>query len=129
LAAGPLLLAQGNEKPKESAVGVKRIGVNDAASLIEENKDNPDFVILDVRTPGEFSEGYIENALNLDVNSESFRDEVVKLDTGKTYLIHCRSGARSARVGALMEELGFDNIYDMEGGFIAWEKEGLPVTK
>ena len=129
LAAQPSSSVEGNDKPGGSAAGVKQISAKDAASLIEKNKDNPDFIILDVRTPGEFSEGHIENALNLDVNSESFTEEAAKLDTGKTYLIHCRSGRRSARAGALMEELGFVNIYDMDGGFIAWEKEGYPVTK
>ncbi len=129
LAAGPLFSVEGNEKPQESATSIKQISAKDAASLIEKNMNNPDFVILDVRTPGEYSDGHIENALNIDVKSESFREEAVKLDTGKTHLIHCRSGSRSARAGALMEELGFADIYDIEGGFVAWENEGRPVTK
>ncbi len=129
LAAGPLLWAEGNDNPSESAAAVKKISAKDAASLIEKNKDNPDFVILDVRTPAEYSDGHIENALNVDVKSESFTENAQKLDTERTYLIHCRSGARSAIAGAQMKELGFVDIYDIEGGFIAWEKQGYPVAK
>lgn len=129
LAAQPLLSVEGNDKPQDSAAVIKQINAEDAASLIEKNKNNPDFVILDVRTPKEYSDGHIESALNLDVKSESFTEEVVKLGTGKTYLIHCRSGKRSAMAGALMEELGFIDIYDIKGGFVAWEKQGRPVTK
>ena len=129
LIAGSLLSVEGNDKPNESAAGVKQLSAKDAALLIEKNKNNPDFVILDVRTPEEYSDGHIENALNLDVKSESFTEKVVKLDTGRIYIIHCRSGRRSARAGALMEELGFADIYDIEGGFVAWEKQGYPVTK
>ncbi len=129
VAAGPMLLAKDNEKQKESAAPVKQISVKDTASLIEENKSNPDFIILDVRTPEEFSQGHIENAINLDVKSQSFREDAAKLDPGKTYVIHCRSGRRSEIAGAQLEELGFIDIYDIQGGIVAWEEEGYPVTK
>ena len=127
-ALSPLLRAEGNDYPGESA-GVKQISAKEAASLIEKNKNNADFVILDVRTPEEFSKGHIENAINIDVKSASFREDAGKLDPGKTYVIHCRSGRRSAVAGAQLEELGFINVYDIQGGIVAWEEEGYPVTK
>lgn len=129
LAAGPVPRAESNDKPKESAEGVKQISAKDAASLIEQNKNNPDFIILDVRTQQEYSEGHIENAINMDVKSESFMEDAGKLDSGKTYIIHCRSGNRSAMAGAQLEELGFINVYDIKGGIVAWEEEGYPVAK
>jgi len=65
--------------------------VKDAYTLIQKNKGNPDFVILDVRTPAEFADEHIENAINLDYYSETFRDDLNKLDKTKTYLIYCRT--------------------------------------
>jgi len=135
LPAHPLFSGQDEARPKngsgviERPGGTKDISAAEAALLIEVNNNNPDFVILDVRTPGEYSEGHIENALNVDVMSESFTEEAGELDKGKTYLIHCRSGGRSAKAAALMEQLGFADIYDIEGGILAWEKEGLPIMK
>jgi len=76
----------------ETQIQVARnIRVKDAYTLIQKNKGNPDFVILDVRTPAEFADEHIENAINLDYYSETFRDDLNKLDKTKTYLIYCRT--------------------------------------
>ena len=120
---------EGNDKTKESTGQKKLISAKDAAQLIEENRNNPDFIILDVRTPEEYSDGHIENALNLDVKSESFTEQAVKLDKGKTYLLHCRSGSRSEMAVKIMEKSGFTDIYEIGGGFEEWKNEGLPVAK
>jgi rhodanese-related sulfurtransferase len=100
-----------------------------AFTLIQDNQGNPDFVIIDVRTPEEFVQGHIEKASNLDYQSETFRDELNKLDKDKTYLIYCGSGGRSAGALAIMEELGFMEAYNMLGGISQWQAEGLPVTE
>ncbi len=101
----------------------------EAYTSIQENQDNPDFVIIDVRTPEEFTEGYIEGAINIDFYSETFADELDILDKNKTYLIYCRSDNRSGRALPLMEELNFREVYNMTGGIIQWNAEGLPTTK
>ncbi len=116
---------QPTEPPEQT---IENITAKEAFDLIQDNKDNPDFVILDVRTPDEFSEGHIENAVNLDYYSEAFKEELEKLDKGKMYLMHCRSGGRSAKVLAIMEELGFLEIYHMTDGMLGWEAEGFPVV-
>jgi rhodanese-related sulfurtransferase len=105
------------------------INPEQAFTLIQDNKNNPDFVILDVRTPEEFADGYIENAINLDFYSEVFRDELDKLDKDETYLIYCRSGNRSGRTLPIMEELGFRKVHNMHGGIVEWQAKGLPTTK
>jgi len=107
---------------------IETITPQEASTLIQDNKDNPDFVILDVRTPKEFAEEHIENAINIDYHSETFWDELNKLDKDKTYLIYCRSGARSAKALNIMEELNFREVYNL-GGIIAWKAEGLPTVK
>jgi len=108
---------------------IEDITPQEALTLIQENQDNPDFVILDVRTPQEFAEAHLEDAINLDVRSETFRDELDKLDKNNTYLVYCRSGGRSRNALNIMAELNFREAYNMLGGIIQWEREGLPTTE
>lgn len=106
---------------------IKDISVKEVYDLIAKNKDNQSFIIIDVRTPEEFANEHIENALNLDYYSEKFRDELNKLDKEKTYLIYCRSGNRSGKALSIMKELAFREVYNMLGGIIQWKAEGYPL--
>ena len=108
---------------------IEKVAPEEGFTLIQNNQNNPDFVILDVRTPEEFTDGHIENAILKNFYSETFRDELNGLDKGKAYLIYCRSGQRSGNALNIMDELGFQEVYDISGGIIAWETEGLPTTK
>lgn len=108
---------------------LENVTPQEAFILIQDNQNNPDFVILDVRTPEEVAAGYIENAINIDFYSETFRDELDRLDKDKTYLIYCRSGGRSGNTLNIMEGLDFREVYDVSGGMIEWETEGLPTVK
>ena len=108
---------------------IENITPEEAYILIQENKDNPNFLILDVRTPEEFLGEYIENAVNLDYYSDTFRNDLDKLDKNKTYLIYCRSGRRSENALNIMKELDFREGYNMAGGIIKWKSEELPTTK
>ncbi len=107
----------------------ENVSALEAQTLIQDNRSNPDFVILDVRTPEEFADGHIEGAVNTDFYEGTFRNELDALDKNKTYLVFCRSGNRSQSTIDIMEELGFINIYHMTGGMIEWGAEGLPVVK
>ncbi|HTG67185.1 MAG TPA: rhodanese-like domain-containing protein [Flavobacterium sp.] len=81
-------------------------------------------VILDVRTEDECDEGIIPNAINIDIHKgQAFIDEIEKLDKSKNYYVYCRSGARSAKACSIMNELGFDNAYNLLGGMLDWEGE------
>ena len=108
---------------------IKSISVEEAAQLIEDNNNNSDFVILDVRTPSEFESGALENAVNIDFYSETFEEEIAKLDRDTHYLIYCRSGGRSSRVLELVKSLGFSKVYEMRGGINNWMAKGYPVVK
>jgi len=101
----------------------------EAFSLIEDNLNNPNFVIIDVRTPQEFAEERIEGAINLDFYADTFKDELNKLDKTKTYVIYCRSGGRSGNALTLMQELGFNEVYNVQGGIINWKSAALPIIK
>jgi len=108
---------------------VKNINVAEADALIQANAGNPDFIIIDVRTPEEFAAGHLENAVLVDYRAGNFNEEIGKFDRSKEYLIYCRTGNRSSGARDIMKEMGFLNINHMDGGITAWLAEGLPVAK
>ena len=100
----------------------------EAFSLIQDNQGNPDFIIIDLRTPGEVSEGYIEGSINLDYNAGIFSNEVETLDRCGIYVIYCRSGTRSGMALTAMNALNFKEVYNISGGMIAWMAGGFPFV-
>ncbi|AVR47282.1 rhodanese-like domain-containing protein [Christiangramia fulva] len=83
-------------------------------------------VILDVRTQEEVDEGYIPEAKNIDIyKGQGFINEVEKLDKSKHYYIYCRSGKRSAQACSLLDQMGFEETYNLLGGFSEWEGETI----
>ena len=85
-------------------------------------------VTLDVRTPGEFAEGYIEGARLIDFQSGNFDNEIAALDKNATYAVYCRSGNRSGQAVKVMHDAGFHNVYNLNGGVIDWANAGLPLV-
>jgi len=124
----PLTLMNSSDLETQIQI-IENITLEEAYILIQENKDNPNFLILDVRTPKEFLGEYIENAVNLDYYSDTFRNDLDKLDKNKTYLIYCRSGRRGGNALNIMKELDFREVYNMLGGITKWKSEGLPIAK
>lgn len=90
----------------------------------EQFESDENAFLLDVRTPEEVEEGYIPNATNIDIYlGQEFVDELEKLDKSKNYYVYCRSGQRSGQACAIMNKLGFENAYNLVGGFMNWEGE------
>jgi len=81
-----------------------------------------DIQLLDVRTPKEYEEGHIGDAILIDFLADDFKDKVQSLDKNKPVYLYCRSGGRSGKASKLLEELGFIEIYDLKGGYMAWDK-------
>jgi rhodanese-related sulfurtransferase len=100
-----------------------------ASALIAARKGDKDFVLLDVRTPGEFSGGRIAGAVNVDFQAPDFKERLGGLDTSKAYLVHCAVGGRSKKAAEAMTAAGFGTVYDLLGGMTAWERAGLPVER
>ena len=107
-----------------SASGVTNMNVLDFSNKITESG----VVILDVRTPGEFAEGYIEGARMIDFQGGSFETEIASLDKNATYAVYCRSGNRSGQAVKIMQDAGFRNLYNLEGGVIDWANQGMPLV-
>ena len=78
--------------------------------------------LVDVRTPAEYSAGHIDQALNIDYNAPAFEQRIQMLDKTKPVYIYCQSGGRSSRAAKVMQSLGFQEIYDLEGGYLAWQR-------
>ena len=114
---------------RDEATTINDITPQEAFSLMQDNMNNPDFVIIDVRTREKFSTERIENATNIDFYSETLRDILNNLDKNKKYLIYCRSGARSGSTLDMMAELNFNEAYNISGGINRWKSEGFPTVK
>ena len=83
----------------------------------------PNTVILDVRSSGEFSSGKIRGVRNLDITSPGFYNQVANLPKDKTYLVYCRSGNRSGQACDVMAGLGFEKLKNLSGGIARWPFE------
>lgn len=84
--------------------------------------------LVDVRTPQEYAEGHIDGALNINVQSDDFKDLVQrKLSKDSTILVYCRSGRRSLDAADILTNLGY-NVVNLKGGIIEWKENGLPVV-
>jgi len=108
-------------------VSVENISARTSAALIEKNQSNPDFIILDIRTPGEFSAGHIAGARMIDFYAKSFAKEFRSLDRNKTYLVYCRSGNRSGQLMQAVEKMDFKKVYNMKSGLVDWVGQGFKL--
>ena len=113
-------------EPDSTASGIRVVTPADGAALIADPPD--ELVILDVRTIEEFDEGHIAGAEMLDFYREDFAAELDLLDKDQPYLIYCRSGNRSGQTRAIMEDLGFTDVVDVDGGVLAWAEAGLELV-
>ena len=77
--------------------------------------------LVDVRTANEFNNGAIQNAVNIDFFQQStFSNEFSKMDIEQPVYLYCHSGNRSRKTAALLEDMGFKKIYDLNGGYMRW---------
>lgn len=81
--------------------------------------------ILDVRTPKEFSDQHLENAVNINWNGNDFDKKVAELDKSKPVFVYCLSGGRSSKASGKLVEMGFTDVYEMDGGIVKWNASGL----
>ena len=92
----------------------------DAQKFREKINNDPNGIIIDVRTPQEEVEGIIENAININIMDKDFPKKITGLEKGKNYYVFCRSGGRSASACEFMEENGYSNTFNLIGGINAW---------
>lgn len=107
------------------ARGVQKVSPMDATRLI----NHEDAVVLDVRSAGEFGQGHILNAMHIPLSNLS--DQIRKLEKYRTrpIITACRTGHQSANAGSALRKQGFEKVYNLSGGMLAWENANLPLTK
>ncbi|RZJ67074.1 MAG: redoxin domain-containing protein [Flavobacterium sp.] len=111
----------------QTPTAVKTVAPADFAQQI---KNNPNAQILDVRTPDEFQGGHLDNATNIDwYEKEAFDKKVASLDKNKPVFVYCMAGSRSHRAAGKLHDLGFTQIYDLDGGIVKWNAAGLSGEK
>lgn len=106
----------------QTSKNIKSVSAEIFAKKINETSKSQ---ILDVRTPEEFESEKIDNAINANWLGDSFITDVAKLDQSKPVFVYCKSGGRSSKAAAKLAELGFKNIYELQGGILKWNAAGL----
>ncbi len=108
----------------DQAPGIRAVPATEAAARL----DDPNAVVLDVRTAAEFAQARLPGAVNIDFYGPTLQAELAELDTDAPTLLYCRSGNRSGHLHPLLRDLGFRDVVDVDGGIIAWANAELPLT-
>lgn len=103
--------------------------VTEAMALIHETQGMKHLVILDIRTPDEFTEGHLENAALINYYDPDFEKSIIRLDRNRAYLVYGRNGVRSAHVVTMMQRLGFNHVYHLKEGYLKWIDQGQPTVQ
>jgi rhodanese-related sulfurtransferase len=86
-------------------------------------------VVVDVRPTADFAQGHIINALNIPING--FKNQIGTLQKYKDQplLVSCRSGSQSTLACSQLRKEGFQKVYNLQGGILAWQAASLPLTR
>ncbi|MGB5242618.1 MAG: rhodanese-like domain-containing protein [Lutimonas sp.] len=114
---------QNGDNSKGKNAGIQKINV-DEFRLATENS-----VIIDVRTPGEYENGHIKNAININVSDSNFQEKIAQLNKNEKVYVYCKIGSRSNKAAKILVENGFKQVYDLNGGIISWQRANLPLEK
>lgn len=96
-----------------------------ATSLI----NHEEAILLDVREDNEFIEGHILNSLHIPAGRLTTRIKEIEKYRNRSIIVVCRSGNRSARISSFLHKQGFSQVYNLDGGLLAWKNANLPITK
>lgn len=104
---------------------------NEDVAKVDELIKSGKYTVIDVRTKEEYDAGHIKGALNFDYYNDGFEEKIESQlkDKNKPYILYCRSGMRSLYSAQILEDLGYTDVTNMKGGFLAWQSAGKPVTE
>lgn len=92
----------------------------DAQTFQRATTNNPNAVIIDVRSAAEYAQGMIPGSLHIDIMGGDFAEKIKRLDKDKSYYLYCRSGNRSGMAAGAMSQWGFKELYNLTGGIMSW---------
>ena len=115
-----------NKNNNQNSEGNTTISVAEFAKKIKEDKN---VVILDVRTPQEYTQEHLPNAILENMQEDSFEATIAEMDKNKTYLLYCKIGSRSSKALETMKTAGFKQVFHLDGGMVDWKKAGEKTAK
>jgi rhodanese-related sulfurtransferase len=118
LVAGLLIfnLTQGNKHNLEPTTATDLINHKEA-------------VVIDVRPAADYNKGHIINAINIPSNGFSSQMGILSKHKNKPIIVSCRSGAQSSSACQQLKKAGYDEVYNLKGGILAWQNANLPITR
>lgn len=115
------------ENKNNNGVIAKDLSAKEVQALLAERKD---IQLLDVRTPEEYASGHLPNARLVDISRmATFKETLEKMDKNKAAVVYCAVGGRSSRAKNILTEMGFKEVYNLSGGIMAWQNNGLPIER
>lgn len=106
--------------------GQSKLKPNDFEAELKKNESKQ---LVDVRTPREYVQEHLDQAINIDVFATDFDEQFAKLDKEKPVFVYCRSGGRSGRASHRLHQMGFKKIIDLDGGILGWKNKGKATVK
>jgi len=88
-----------------------------------------DAVVIDVRPAADFAKGHIINAVNIPMNGFKNQMAVLSKYKGRPIVVSCRSGSQSSAACHILRKAGFEEVFNLKGGVMAWENANLPLTR
>lgn len=122
----PILFFSCNAWKHSKTFEYSEISCKEFENLLASDKD---YLLVDVRTPKEYRNGHMQNAINVSYFHSWFGDSIQKLDHNKTVYMYCQTQHRSPIASRKMKKMGFKKIIDLKGGFIKWENNNMPIIK
>lgn len=119
--------AEADNTAVDATAGVRTVSVEEGAAIHASPPES--LVILDVRTADEFAAGHLDGAIVVDFYADDFTAQLEELDPSVPYLLYCQSGNRSGQAAAIMEDLGYLDVANIDGGILAWTDAGLDVVQ
>ncbi len=110
----------------QGQTGSQKLSADNFEKKLEATGDK---IVLDVRTHDEFKGGHLSNATMIDYYSSDFKSRVSQLDKTKPVFVYCAGGVRSGNASKILIQLGFNEVYDLQGGFNAWTAARKPVER
>ena len=105
--------------------GYQAVGPADSVNLI----NHQDAIVLDVREIKEYQGGHILNSIHIPQSALAKRITELEKYKSRPVIVGCRSGSRSAFACGLLKKQGFENVYNLSGGVMAWQNANLPLTR
>ncbi len=119
---------QNNKPENTSNASANEVMTLQAQAFQQKIEQTPEAQVLDVRTAEECANGMIPKATQIEYGADDFKTKLEKLDKKKPVFVYCQGGVRSAKAAEQLKELGFEQVFDLQGGIKSWAGSGLPMS-